>query len=173
MFAWKEWERKRKEHRLHVCWLTDWHQSMAQCVITLIDMLRLWSDWTCCLVMSCYCFFLVLFLFLILFPFVPSCLAVCPCSHVITSAPVLHLLSGSLALACVCPFVLQFYVRFIRRESLTGINSWRKLKMARGRSRDWWWTLVLKLTLMLAKLSGTTALQFRIHVLRWSIIDCT
>lgn len=173
MFAWKEWERKRKEHRLHVCWLTDWHQSMAQCVITLIDMLRLWSDWTCCLVMSCYCFFVCVCFFLILFPFVPSCLAVCLCSHVITSAPVLHLLSGSLALACVCPLVLQFYVRFVRRESLTGINSWRKLKMARGRVTWLMMDTSVETNITLAKLSGTTALQFRIHVLRWSIIDCT
>lgn len=104
-----------------VCYHAYWY---AQIVI--------WLNLLSCHVLLLF-FCVCVFFFLILFPFVPSCLAVCLCSHVITSAPVLHLLSGSLALACVCPLVLQFYVRFVRRESLTGINSWRKLKMARGR----------------------------------------
>ena len=89
MFAWKEWERKRKEHRLHVCGLTDWHKSMAQCVFTPVEMLGLWYYWICCLVMSGYRLFPPP---LPHSPFVSSCVTLCPSSHVLTSAPVLHLL---------------------------------------------------------------------------------
>ena len=136
MFAWKERERKRKEHRLHVCWLTDWHESMAQCAFTPIDVLGLWYYWTCCLVMSRYCCLVSLLL--------SSCATLCLSSHVIPSSPALVALEWKMLHRRSClymPFcsevirVVQVCSRSIFRF-MTWTQDGRRAKMSAGVERN-------------------------------------